>query len=184
MSRKDFYSFVSSTIRLSIFLTIFALSCFYANAQDLDDVTISGRIIDQNGAGVAGATVRAKFIATVKERTVVADAEGHYRFVELQPGVYELVASFKHFQDTTVKELQIVAGQNIQLNITLYPQGISVQTVVDAGDETPLVDTTRTVVGGTITKEKWKIFLTTRARRLIWFYCWVALRKSLCRTVI
>lgn len=153
MSRSDFYPFVSKSIRLFYLLTIFALSCFHANAQDLDDVTISGNVIDQNGACVAGATIRAKFITTAKERTIVADASGRYRFVELEPGMYELIASYRNFQDTTVKDLKMIAAQNVQLDITLYPQGVNVTTVIGA-DDVPLVDTTRTVVGGTIMKRE------------------------------
>lgn len=145
---------VSLTIRLIIFVSIFSLSCFYAQAQDLDDVTISGRVVDQNGAGVAGATVKAKLVSTGKERTTVSNSEGSYRFVELEPGEYEIVASFRHFQDTTVKNLTTIAAQNVQLDITLYPQGVNVTTVVEAGAETTLVDTTRTVVGGTVTQRE------------------------------
>lgn len=144
---------VSSISRSLIFTTIFLMICLSLQAQDLDNVTINGRIIDQNGAGVAGATVTAKFIATGKERTIVTNKEGSYRFVELEPGVYELVASFRNFQDTTVKGLKTIAAQNVQLNIMLFPQGVNVTTTVEA-DEAQFVDTTRTVVGGTIAQRE------------------------------
>jgi hypothetical protein len=150
MARLYSHSFVSKIV----FFVLLMFCSVSIAAQDLDDVTISGRIIDQNGAGIAGATVKAKLVSTAKERTVIADAEGRYRFVELEPGIYELVASFKNFQDTTVKDLKTIAAQNVQLDITLYPQGVNVSTTVEAETDTVTVDTTRTIVGGTITQKE------------------------------
>ncbi len=143
--------FAYKPICLSACLMLCFLFCLSIKAQDLDDVTISGRVIDQNNAVIPGATVKAKLITTGKERSVIADAEGKYRFVELDPGVYELVASFKNFQDTTVKDLTTIAAQNVQLDITLYPQGVNAATTVEADTDASLIDTTRTVVGSTIT---------------------------------
>jgi hypothetical protein len=146
--------FVSSIVRFSATTILFVLCSLSLNAQDLDDVTITGRVLDQNGAVIPGATVKAKQIATNKERTAIANGEGRYRFVELEPGGYELVASFKNFQDTTIKDLKVIAAQNVQLDITLYPQGVTASTTVEVSDEALLVDTTRTIVGGTVTQRE------------------------------
>src|SRR5688572_988517 len=68
-----------------------------AQAQDLDNVTFSGRITDQNGAIIPGAIVSATLIKTATERTAVTDADGRYRLIQLEPGVYTLKASFTNF---------------------------------------------------------------------------------------
>src|SRR2546425_1164803 len=60
-----------------------------ARAQDLDTVTIAGRITDQNGAVIPGATVLAVLIKTSVPRTMNADDRGRYRMVQLEPGVSE-----------------------------------------------------------------------------------------------
>ena len=152
MSLNVIRLFVSSIIRLSTITILFVLCILSLNAQDLDDVTIAGRVLDQNGALIPGATVKAKQIAMNKERTVVANGEGRYRFSELEPGIYTLVASFKNFQDAIINDLETIAAQNVQLDITLYPLGANVD--VDVGIELPQVDTTRTIVGGTVTKKE------------------------------
>ena len=40
-------------------------------AQDLDNVTIAGRVTDQNGAVIPGATITATLVKTRVERAVV-----------------------------------------------------------------------------------------------------------------
>ena len=65
------------TSRLTL-LTIF-LFTFNLNAQDLDTVSISGRIVDQNAAVIPGAEVQATLIKTGQTRTTAADADGRYR---------------------------------------------------------------------------------------------------------
>ena len=120
-------------------------------AQDLDNVTINGRVTDQNGAVIPGATVTATLTATKVERSVVADGDGHYKLIQLPPGVYSVKASFQNFAAEEKTGLTTIAGQNVQLDFTLKPAGVTAEAVVVSAAEAPQVDTTRTVVGGTIT---------------------------------
>ena len=55
-------------------------------AQDLDNVTITGRVLDQNGAIIPGATIEAILVKTGATRTTVTDDEGRYRIIQLEPG--------------------------------------------------------------------------------------------------
>jgi hypothetical protein len=125
-----------------------------ANAQDLDDVTISGRITDQNGAVIPNASVTAILLKTGVERSVVTNDEGRYRIIELDPGEYTLRASFMGFATEEKTNLVTIAGQNVQLDIALRPADVTAEQVVVNEAETPPVDTTRTVVGGTVTTEE------------------------------
>jgi hypothetical protein len=119
-------------------------------AQDLDNVTITGRVMDQNGAVIPGASVTATFVKTKLERTVVADENGRYKIIQLEPGVYSVKASFTNFATAEKSDLTTIAGQNVQLDFTLKPAGVTVETVVVSPATLPEVDTNRTVVGGTI----------------------------------
>src|SRR5882724_13574208 len=119
-------------------------------AQDLDNVTITGRVTDQNGAIIPGATVTATLIGTGTLRTVVADADGRYRLIQLEPGVYNLKVSFTSFAPEEKLALTTLAGQNLQMDITLQPPEIKAGALVISEADTPAVDTTRTVVGGTV----------------------------------
>lgn len=121
-----------------------------ARAQDLDTVTISGRVTDENKAVIPGASVTAKLEKTGVERTVVADGDGRYKLIQLEPGVYNVKVSFANFASEEKQGLTTIAGQHVQLDFVLKPAGISAEAVVVDAGAAPLIDTTRTVVGGTI----------------------------------
>jgi hypothetical protein len=141
-----------SAMLLSLLMFTFAVSGF---AQELDDVTISGKVADTNGASVVGATITATQIEKNIERTVVTDEEGRYRIVDLEPGTYKVRATSQGFGAKERIDLVTIAGQNVQLDFSLAPAGVQVeQTVTIGGDDAPAVDTTRTVVGGTVTQRE------------------------------
>ena len=140
-----------SLISILIFQTATAST---ARAQDLDNVTMSGRVMDQTGALVPGASVTARLISTGVERTVVTDTEGRYRLIELEPGLYSVRAAFQNFATEEKSGLKTIAGQNVQLDFTLLPAGITATQIVLSETDAPPVDTTRTVVGGTVTAQE------------------------------
>jgi len=123
-------------------------------SQDLDNVQITGKITDTNGAAVAGATVTATLTETGATRTVTTDAEGRYRLVQLKPGIYKISAVGNGFGAKDRAGLQTLSGQNVQLDFQLDPAGVTASEVVVADDEQAAVDTTRTVVGGTISERE------------------------------
>ncbi|HEX8367674.1 MAG TPA: carboxypeptidase regulatory-like domain-containing protein [Pyrinomonadaceae bacterium] len=141
-----------SAILLSLLMFTFAVSGF---AQDLDDVTISGKVADSNGAAIVGATVTVTQIEKNTERTVVTNEDGLYRIIDLEPGTYKVRATSQGFGAKERIDLVTIAGQNVQLDFALAPAGVQVeQTVTIGGDDAPAVDTTRTVVGGTVTQRE------------------------------
>ncbi|MGI9035814.1 MAG: TonB-dependent receptor domain-containing protein, partial [Pyrinomonadaceae bacterium] len=124
-------------------------------AQDLDKVTISGKITDSNNAPIAGASVTATQTATGTERTVVANEDGFYKIVQLEPGSYTVKFSANGFGAKQQKEFSSVAAQNFQFNISLSPADVKAeQTIVIDDDSALAVDTTRTIVGGTVTERE------------------------------
>ena len=79
-------------VRISTFLfsvtLLMAVCTIAAVGQDLDDVTVSGRVTDSNGLAVVGATVAVTLTETGVARTIVTDDDGRYRFLKLKPGTY------------------------------------------------------------------------------------------------
>lgn len=140
---------VQQACRIILAVAVIAIAV-KAAAQDLDNVTISGRITDQNGAIIPGATVEAVLPKTGVKRTATGDDVGRYRLIQLGPGVYTLKFSSAGFATQEKPELTFVAGQNAQMDIVLAPQGVVVDPVVVTVSDTPAIDTTRTVVGGTV----------------------------------
>ncbi|NNE68097.1 MAG: carboxypeptidase regulatory-like domain-containing protein, partial [Pyrinomonadaceae bacterium] len=146
------------TRRLTVYLLttgLIIISISTAFAQDLDDVVISGKVTDSNGAIVVGATVAAVFVGTGIERSVVADADGRYKLIELPPGNYTVKASADGFAVKTKTDLATVSGQGVQIDFVLSPAGVTAEQTVSIGDVgAPMIDTTRTVVGSTVTERE------------------------------
>ena len=136
------------------FVLLTASLCFatrLVHAQDLDNVTINGRVTDQNGAVIPGASVTATLVATKVARTVVADGDGRYKLIQLAPGVYSVKVSFTNFAAEEKTDLATIAGQTVQLDFVLKPATVTAEAVIVSAAEPPQVDTSRTVVGGTVT---------------------------------
>jgi hypothetical protein len=62
-------------------------------------------------------------VATSAERTVVADADGNYKLIQLPPGAYNVKASFTNFAAEERTNLSTIAAANVQLNFMLKPAG-------------------------------------------------------------
>lgn len=141
-----------------LWLSIFVICLFFtagSYAQTLDTVTFSGRVTDSNGLAIVGATVTATLVETTVERSVTTDEEGRYRIIELAPGTYNVKAAASGFGAKSNLGLITIAGQSLQLNFTLQPGDITAETTVTVTeDDAPVVDITRTVVGGTVTQRE------------------------------
>lgn len=144
----------SLTLKLSVAFALCLFAAHAARAQDLDEVSFAGTVADERGAVVQGATVTATLASTKSTRTCATDAEGRYRLVELPPGAYTLRASAKGFAGEVRADVQTVAGQSVRLDFKLRPAGVSAEQTVVSEAEVPVVDTTRTVAGGTVTREE------------------------------
>jgi len=136
----------------SSILLLIPLASLITRAQDLDNATISGRVVDENGAVIPGAIVTAARDSTKNERAVTTDAEGRYRLIQLEPGAYTISVTASGFAVTPLK-IVTIAAQNVQLDVTLAVAAAHVDPVF-VTDLAPTVDTTRTVVGGTVTRDE------------------------------
>lgn len=145
---------VFNKLSISSCLLIFIFAVSFS-AQDLDSVTISGKIADSNNLPIVGATVMTTLIETGAERTVTTDGDGRFRVIGLQPGTYKVSASQSGFGTKEKSDLVTISGQSIQIDFQLSPADVQVETLVSVTDEDgPVVDTTRTVVGGTVTQRE------------------------------
>ena len=93
-------------------------------------------------------------MTTAAERAAVTDDEGRYRLVELAPGAYALRAERAGFAAQERREVQTNAGQTVRLDFTLRPASVAAEQTVVSYADAPLVDTTRTVTGGSVTREE------------------------------
>ncbi len=138
---------------VAVFLLFFAFGT-EGFAQDLDQVTISGKVADSNNAPIVGATVTATLAETGVERTFVTNEEGRYRIIELSPGTYKVKVSATGFGTKEKIDLQTISGQSVQLDFALSPGDVVAEQTVTIEEDATAVDTTRTVVGGTVTQRE------------------------------
>ena len=144
------------SFRISLHFTFCLISCcsgavVHTVAQNLDNVIISGRVVDQNGAAIPAAAVTAVLTKTGSRRTAVADTGGRYRILQLEPGTYVLRVSAEGFAVHDGEAISVISGQNLQIEIVLLAQSLIVDPVIVTSPDLKSIDTTRTVVGGTVT---------------------------------
>src|ERR1041385_1196734 len=139
------------TSRLTLLtLFLFAINVHFVHAQDLDTVSISGRVMDQNGASIRGGEIEATLPKTKLTRKTTTDANGRYRLIQLEPGIYRIRISAPGFAAQQLEDITTTSGQSLQFDVTLNPAAVVVEPVVITTGETPNVDTKRTVVGTTL----------------------------------
>ena len=120
------------------------------SAQDLDDVEISGKVVDSNNLSIVGAIVMATLVESGVSRTFVTADDGRFRIIEFSPGLIKVSVSAIGFGPKELTNLQTLSGQKLQLNFKLDPADVVVDPVQVTDDNSVAIDTTRTVVGGVI----------------------------------
>lgn len=106
---------------------------------------IIGRVVDAQGAALAGATVIATHTETGFVRSVTSDAEGMYRLNALPVGLYDVVSEVQGFTRVEQKGVIVNVGQVITLDLALRLAPIAETVTVTA--QTPLFSTTSSSVG-------------------------------------
>src|SRR5260221_3448620 len=126
---------------------VLLLGCSAAAAQQTTG-TITGRVVDQQGAAVPGATVTAKSPSTGFTRTEVSDAEGVYRLNALPVGIYEVTAELQGFQTVAKKDVDVNVGQIVAIDFPLKVAALA--ETVNVTGASPLIETTSSAVGGLV----------------------------------
>jgi outer membrane receptor protein involved in Fe transport len=131
---------------LVLLLSIAAASA--ATAQVIT-ATIRGKVTDQQGAVLPGATVTMRQVDTNISKTVVTEELGQFFMPSLPAGRYALNVTLSGFAPVQ-RSLELTVGGDLTLDFTLKVGGV--ETAITVVGETPMIETTRTVVGETISK--------------------------------
>lgn len=143
------------TFILCALLSVSSIPSFSpASADDLDHASAEGTVFDSAGKAIANARVTAKNIANNIERTSLTNSQGLYHLSSLMPGVYELRVESEGFQSVTIENIRLIAGSMFRRDFHLSLAAIQDQIVINAETSQPLIDISRTVVGGTITRQQ------------------------------
>ena len=132
-----------------LMVLLFTMNVDVALAQ-VSFSSISGRIEDASGGGVAGATVTATNLETAASRAVQTDDDGNYAVLSLPVGKYEVKAEKNGFSGAIQNGVELVVGQhavvNLKLEVGQMQQSVTVTTQV------PIVNTTTSSVAGLVSE--------------------------------
>jgi len=116
---------------------------------------IIGKVTDEKGAVVPGASVTIKSAATGAERTATSGDDGTYIVTNLQPGIYEVTTKGGSFAPST-QRVEITPGARVSLDTPLGIQGVSGTVTITAEGGVAVNTSTQelsNVVSGTQVRE-------------------------------
>jgi hypothetical protein len=115
---------------------------------------IAGTVKDMSGAVLQGTAVTVKHLETGLTRSTEADNSGNYSVPSLPVGAYEVTAEKMGFQREVRRGIDLVVGQEAEINLILRVGSIDQQVTVT--EEAPLVNTTLASTAGLISESQIK----------------------------
>src|SRR5437660_609991 len=123
-----------------------------AAAQNISSASIDGVVTDATGGALPGVTVTATSPALqVPQIMQTTDGQGHYRFIDLPRGTYQLRFEIQGFEPLVRQGLEVNAGFAARVNVTLKVGSVS-ETVTVSG-ASPVVDLTTTRGGQNVSTD-------------------------------
>jgi hypothetical protein len=135
------------TRRFAILVCVVLLAVPAAWAQ-VSTGQISGVVYDASGAVLPNAQVTVSHPETGLSRTTTSNDTGNYAFTLLPPGKYELKIEAQGFSTQLRKDVTLAVGQQLTLNVTLQPGAVAL--LVTVTEEQPLIELTRSEIGGSV----------------------------------
>ena len=111
--------------------------------------TVTGSVLDEQKAALPGATVTIRNLDSGQSRSTTSDARGAFQVAGVPPGKYEVSAELAGFGKLVRSDLSLTVAQEVTLALTLRVAALEEAVTVTA--ELPLVETTRSSLGTTIT---------------------------------
>jgi len=137
MTRIAVLSFVILCLPIAVF------------SQQAANATLSGAVMDQMGAVIAGTKVTATQIATGVKREAVTNEDGLFVFSNMMPGDYELRLEANAFAVKVIKGVTLNVGQTVTLNVRLEidPKSVNADPIIQ---RPALIDNSNSVIDGVI----------------------------------
>ena len=146
-------------IVLSMFVLCMALSAF---AQSSTTGSITGRVVDTNGAAVPGVVVTVTSPNLIRAQTATSNDQGEYSIGNLPPGRYAVnIASASGFGAFTRDNVEVNLSSTTTVDVDLAAAGTTA--VVNITDTAgAAIDTTANTTGTNVSTEQFSNFPTQR----------------------
>ena len=125
-----------SLLTLPAFFLLFVSSAFGQS----DRGSVTGRVTDPNGAGVANAKITATNLNTAETREVKTSDDGNYTIPELKADPYKITAEAQGFKTASAENIVVAVQTNRTLDFKLEIGEIS-SVVTISNDEAPVLQT-------------------------------------------
>src|SRR2546425_1438007 len=137
---------------IGIILALVLTMAGTASAQNITSSSIDGVITDQSGGTLPGVTVTISSPALqVPQLVQTTDGQGHYRFIDLPRGTYQLRFEIQGFDPLVRPGLEVNAGFAARINVQMKVG--SVQETVTVSGASPVVDLTTTRGGQNVSTD-------------------------------
>lgn len=138
--------------RIGLLCTVLAALAFLGTttpviAQDFRGA-VSGTVTDSSGGVLPGVTVTVTNVETNVATTTVTDERGAYSVRYLNAGTYSVQAELAGLRTVVQRNVRVRVGDNIPVNFTMEPGGVS--EVMEVTASAPIIDTTTGVTGQVI----------------------------------
>src|SRR3954467_8683692 len=119
--------------------------------ETLNSASVSGRVIDPQGAVVPGALVVALHTQTHIHSETVTGPDGRFRFPYLKVGPYEVTVHLQGFSAPT-RTLNLTVGSAFDISVMLTLGNFEADVTV-TGDAT-IVEAARSQIAGTVSQDE------------------------------
>jgi outer membrane receptor protein involved in Fe transport len=132
--------FVNAVKPLLVLVMVFATAGFVLG-QGIVTGSISGTLVDPQGAVIANAMVKATQVETGRVFGTASSNAGVVQLPSLPPGTYDLLAEAKGFSSYTAHNVMVVVGKDTSLGAITLQVGNTAETVTVEG-AAPLIEST------------------------------------------
>jgi len=132
---------------LTVIITVFSLAT--AAFGQTDQARVAGTVRDQTNAVIQGATITIKNDRTGDQRTTTSNQEGGFLVTNLKPSVYTITVTAQNFGKTEFTFVELVVGQELNLDVELKPTGANESVTIVGGTEVTL-DTSSARMGANV----------------------------------
>ena len=134
--------------RFVVVLLLGLLTASPALAQQSLFAAMQGKVTDESGAGIPGATVMVTHQESGIFRQVVSTDDGSYYITGIVPGPYRVTAELQGFRKFEQRDVQFTIGNAVVMDIKLAVGAVEENVTVTG--QSPLVDTSSQSIGANI----------------------------------
>src|SRR5262245_53196330 len=114
--------------------------------------SITGRVVDNNGAAVANAAVNITNTATNVSSSATTNESGDYSALYLIPGSYSITIEAAGFKKSTRQNIEVRVGDKLQIDLQLQVGNVS--DTVNVTADAPMLETNSATAGQVIDRRR------------------------------